>query len=164
MSDSPAPDAALRAGLTAAYRDAVRRASALIRGLRPPRPSPEELVNEAVAKVLSAARGRTEPIENPKAYLFTAIAHLVRDVIRGYPRALELVEELPEAAEAPRPAVGTSRLTLNEKELAVLHRIHVVGDRVDVAFAACGWDSKSPYYEHKKLLARIWATLEEVTP
>jgi DNA-directed RNA polymerase specialized sigma24 family protein len=159
----PVPDAAeqiaLRAALETMRTDLLGRAGVLARGLRPPPPAPDDLVNETVKRMLRTYKDDIAPSARPIA--FTVLARLVCDIGRGYRFDAGVVDEDVIASragetEAPRdPMFWRVIDELSARERMVLELVAVHGQSVMSAFAAARWEAKSPFYEFNKLLERL---------
>lgn len=173
MADSPDHDgvvprpeeqARLRAGLTEAYAHLLGRAANLCRGLREPRPDPRDVVSQVTVQLLR--RYRDDEVDDVRRLAFTALARVVCDVARRYKFDAGPTDEAPvtEADDGPGSTVLLKQIwdRIDPRERCVLIRIHVEHTAVIAAFGACGWDSRSPHFEHKKLLDRIRGLFEEI--
>jgi DNA-directed RNA polymerase specialized sigma24 family protein len=166
--EPPRPDeqVRLRAGLTEAYAHLLGRAANLCRGLREPRPDPRDVVSQVTVQLLR--RYRDEEVDDVRRLAFTALARVVCDVARRYKFDAGPTDEAPvtELAEGPGTTVLLSQIweRIEPRERCVLLRIHVEHTAVIAAFQACGWETRSPHFEHKKLLDRIRDLVEEPSP
>lgn len=159
----PVPDAAEQAALRAALEgmrgDLQHRAAVLARGLRPPPPAPDDLVNETVRRMLRTYKDDVAASARPIA--FTVLARLVCDIGRGYRFDAGVVDDdtvvaRAGATEAPRdPLFWRVIDELPARERTVLELVAIQGQSVIAAFAAAKWDAKSPFYEFNKLLERL---------
>ncbi len=176
MQRSPDPDAdvpaeppraedqtRLRAELVEAYPHLVGRAANLVRGLRDPRPDPRDIVSQVTVQLLR--RYRDDEIEDVRRLAFTAVARAVCDVARRYKFDAGPTDEAPvtELDDGPGAGVLLAQIwkRIEPQERCVLTRIHVEHTAVIAAFRACGWDTRSPHFELKKLLDRIRGLIEE---
>lgn len=159
----PEEQTRLRAELTEAYPHLLGRAANLIRGLREPRPSPEDIVSQVTVQLLR--RYRDDEIDDVRRLAFTAVARVVCDVARRYKFDAGPTDEAPvtEVDAGPGSSVLLAQIwdKIDAKERCVLIRIHVEHTAVIAAFRACGWDTRSPHFEHKKLLDRIRGLIQE---
>lgn len=169
MSSSPDDDALpavppradeqtrLRAELVEAYAHLLGRAANLCRGLREPRPDPRDVVSQVTVQLLR--RYRDDEVEDVRRLAFTAIARAVCDVARRYKFDAGPTDEAPatQLDAGPTASVLLAQIwrRIEPHERCVLTRIHVEHTAVIAAFHACGWDTRSPHFEHKKLLDRI---------
>lgn len=154
-----ADQAALRAALEGMRTDLLGRASVLARGLRPPPPAPDDLVNETVRRMLRAYADDVAASARPIA--FTVLARLVCDIGRGYRFDAGVIDDEAVVAqvgatEPPRdPMFWRVIDELPARERTVLELVAIHGQSVISAFAAAKWDAKSPFYEFNKLLERL---------
>lgn len=172
MPDSPMDADELRRQLEAATPKARGIAAALVRRMREPRPTADDIVNAAVLRVINRVRNNpdAEPITNVEAYLVQSLRSVVLDLVDRQAHEPQLPGQLPPvAAPAPTP-VRTDReigfdcafAKLDQREQCVLTRVHLGDDTVTVpnGFAACGWVTKSPFFEHKKLKDKFKALFQ----
>lgn len=139
---------------------------------------PEDLVQEALAKLLNAYDEpslRERPFNQLMALAYRTMRNLMIDQARRKTAYLEdggddhLERPLPDDAPLPdalledeqRSARLREQLThLSPEERCFLTNV-MATDSVPAAQKACGWPPKSPYYVLKKLLAQLREGLDE---
>lgn len=170
MPTSPPPETeqvALRRALVELRPILIGRAVILCRGLRPPAPSAQDLVNTVAQKLL--ARYRDSEIQDARGLAFTSLGRLACDVARKYRFDAGVIDEPPDVAapaadEPVDPRLAVVMATLAAHERCVLEKVVIADYAVAKAFVECKWESKSPHFEYKKLLKRVRAELEKGTP
>lgn len=172
MSGSRMDPDDLRRALGAARDKARGIAATMVRGLREPRPSPDDLVNAAIERILASARRNPESIvHNPEAYLVRTLGNVLIDLGRRRAHEPSLPAQLPNVP-APPPDVERARRELafacafgqlEPREQCVLTRVHLNEPQLTVprGFEACGWTTKSPFFEHRKLKDKFKGLFEQ---
>lgn len=159
----PEQQVELRARLEELHAPLLGRATLLVRGLRPPRPDPAELVSEAVRRLLG--RYVDADIESVSGLAFTTLKNVVFDIARkGRKFDGGFIEDDGEVVDPgrhePDPFVRRALERLSDRERCVAVRAGIEGTAVPEAFKLCGWQTRSPYAEYKKILDRLKTELE----
>lgn len=159
----PEEQVELRAKLEELYSPLLGRATLLVRGLRRPRPAAAELVSETVRRLLQ--RYVDADIESIGGLAFTTLKNVVFDIARkGRKFDGGFIENDAEVVDAsrhePDPFVRRALARLSDRERCVAVRAGIEGTAVPEAFKLCGWQTRSPYAEYKKILDRLKAELE----
>ena len=167
----PIPPASEQVALRAMLEELVpvltARAAKLASGLRPPRPTPEDLVNDTMAKMLRVYRDTD--VESARKLAFTVLARVVCDIARRYKFDAGLIEDdsIVEAESAPPPpdvSLPDLLSRLEPREACVVNKVILSDVAVPRAFKECGWDTKSPYYAYNNLLAKLRDAIAETSP
>ena len=162
----PSPDqqVALRAALVEIMPGLLGKARLLARGLRPPPPSPHDLVNETARRLL--ARYVDEEVESASGLAHTTLTRIVCDIARkGRKFDGGFIESrIPDpAARESDPLLRRVVEALPAREQCVLNRIVLEGLAVPAAFKACAWESRAPYNEYDKILRKLHEQLAGTT-
>lgn len=131
----------------------------LSHGLPPPRPDPDDFVNDAFVKL------RTTPAfgtgDNPMGYAFRVVKNLIIDHARRAARAAEFAQHHPPRVLAELEASPTRldaiarRAQLTAEERCMVFRKVFAGMSVVAAQKACGGPPGSPYYVLEKIYDKL---------
>jgi len=136
-------------------------ATNLSRGLSPPRPDPDDLVQDAFLKLRKSQMFVVA--DNPLGYAFRAVKNLVIDHARRKRPTVELADRHVGATELEtspeRLDEMLTRAGLSAMEKCMLSR--VVFDKLAVSAAQreCGGPPGAPYYVLEKILDRVAGSL-----
>jgi DNA-directed RNA polymerase specialized sigma24 family protein len=159
----PEEQVELRAKLEQLHPALLGKAILLSRGLPPPRPEPAELVSETLRRLL--ARYADSQVNSASGLAFTTLQHIVFDIARKGRAFGGFIEDDGEVADPvrhePEPFVRRALERLSDLERCVVIRAGIEGTAVPEAFELCGWRTRSPYAEYKKILDRLKTELEE---
>jgi DNA-directed RNA polymerase specialized sigma24 family protein len=134
-------------------------AGQLSQGLPPPRPDPDDFVNEAFLKLRAAPAFYTA--DNPIGYAFRVVKNLIVDHARRESRAVAVaVQHSPAAgveldASPERLYAVIRRAQLSAKERCMVFRKVFEGMSVTAAQKACGGPAGAPYYVLEKIYDKL---------
>jgi DNA-directed RNA polymerase specialized sigma24 family protein len=136
-------------------------ATNLSRGLSPPRPDPDDLVQDAFLKLRKSQM--FVAADNPLGYAFRAVKNLIIDHARRKRPTVELADRHTGATELEtspeRLEEMLTRAGLSPAEKCMLSRVVFEKLAVSAAQRECGGPPGAPYYVLEKILDKVAASL-----